>query len=302
MTNCSYYCHQATSIGLSTTIGTGTATVELADLGGADLVFVIGANPASNHPRFIHQLKAVRDRGGDVIVINPAKESGLVKFAVPKSPKSLLKGGDEIASYYLQPNIGTDVTLLLGIIKAVIELNAADLGFISMHTEAFEALSLQANTTGWATIERTTGVGRQDIEAVAKAYSQSSNAVFAWGMGLTHHANGVENVEYVANLALLRGMVGRVNAGLLPLRGHSNVQGIGTIGVKPVLTEEIMSAMEHEFDISLSRKDGLDTLASIQAAMKNRWMPYSLWGEIYSQRLLIALLQIKHLIISIKPF
>ena len=83
--NCSYYCHQATSEGLKTTIGKGTSTVELEDLTGADLIFVIGANPASNHPRFIHMLKACRDRGGDVIVINPAKEPGLVKFAVPKS-------------------------------------------------------------------------------------------------------------------------------------------------------------------------------------------------------------------------
>ena len=266
VTNCSYYCHQATSVGLSTTIGTGTATVELADLGGADLVFVIGANPASNHPRFIHQLKAVRDRGGEVIVINPAKESGLIKFAVPKSPKSMIKGGDEIASCYLQPNIGTDVTLLVGIIKAVIELDAADINFIQSHTEHYDKLLDQAQSTNWESIESTTGVKRQDIEAVAKVYAQSNNAIFAWGMGLTHHSNGVENVEYVANLALLRGMVGRVNAGLLPLRGHSNVQGIGTIGVKPVLTEEVMAAMEHEFDISLPRGKGLDTLASIQAA------------------------------------
>ena len=98
VTNCSYYCHQATSVAMDATIGTGTATVELADLKKSDLVFVIGANPSSNHPRFIHLLKSVRDRGGQVVIINPAKEPGLVKFAVPKSPKSMLKGGDEIAS------------------------------------------------------------------------------------------------------------------------------------------------------------------------------------------------------------
>ena len=78
--NCSYYCHQATSVGLSSTIGRGTATVELDDLELADLIFVMGANPASNHPRFIHKLKACRDRGGHVIVINPAKEAGLSKI------------------------------------------------------------------------------------------------------------------------------------------------------------------------------------------------------------------------------
>ncbi len=113
--NCSYYCHQATSEGLATTIGKGTATVELDDLAGADLIFVIGANPASNHPRFIHMLKACRDRGGQVIVINPAREPGLIKFAVPKSPRSMLSGGSEIASDYLQPRIGSDLALFKGL-------------------------------------------------------------------------------------------------------------------------------------------------------------------------------------------
>ena len=300
VTNCSYYCHQATSVGLSTTIGTGTATVELADLSGADMVFVMGANPASNHPRFIHQLKAVRDRGGEVVVINPAKESGLVKFAVPKSPRSLLKGGDEIASFYLQPHIGSDVAVLLGLIKAVIELDAIDHEFIQSYTEKFAELQQQAMITTWQTIEHITGIPRNELECVAKAYSQSKNSVFAWGMGLTHHTNGVENVEYVANLALLRGMIGRQYAGLLPLRGHSNVQGIGTIGVKPVLTEQVMAAMEAEFDISLPRAGGLDTLASLQAA-HNKQMHAALimGGNLYaatpdSQFASQALNNIKH--------
>ena len=105
--NCSYYCHQATSVGLGSTIGTGTATVELDDLDGCDLIFLIGANPASNHPRFIYKLKECRERGGHVVVINPAKEPGLIKFAVPKSPKSMLQGGSDIASHYLQPKVGS---------------------------------------------------------------------------------------------------------------------------------------------------------------------------------------------------
>ena len=127
--NCSYYCHQATSEGLATTIGKGTASVELEDLTGADLIFVIGANPSSNHPRFIHMLKNCRERGGQVIVINPAKEPGLVKFAVPKSPSSMLKGGSDIASDYLQPRIGSDIALMKGIAKAVIAQGTQDQGF-----------------------------------------------------------------------------------------------------------------------------------------------------------------------------
>jgi len=132
--NCSYYCHQATSVGLASTIGSGTATVELADLELTDLVFVIGANPASNHPRFIHKLKECRDRGGHVVIINPAKEAGLVKFALPKSPRSLLAGGSEIASEYLQPKIGSDIFVFKGIAKALIDFDALDHGFINQYT------------------------------------------------------------------------------------------------------------------------------------------------------------------------
>lgn len=264
--NCSYYCHQATSIGLKTTIGTGTATVELDDLEHCDLIFVIGANPSSNHPRFIHKLKACRDRGGHVIVINPAREAGLVKFAIPKSPASMLKGGDWIASEYLQPRIGSDIALLKGLMKAVIECGAEDRGFIDAHAAGFDALKADIEATSWDQITKRTGLARADIQRVADIYAQSRNAVFAWGMGVTHHLHGSDNVEYIANLALLRGQVGRIGAGLLPLRGHSNVQGIGTIGVKPVLTAEVLMRMESAYGVTLPKGAGYDTMAGLHAA------------------------------------
>lgn len=264
--NCSYYCHQATSVALDETIGTGTATVELEDLSHCDMVFVMGANPSSNHPRFIHQLKGVRDRGGKVIIINPAKEPGLVRFAVPKSAKSMLTGGTWIASDYLQPMIGSDVALLKGIAKSVLEKQGENADFISQYTNKFEDFRQDIESTDWETIEQTTGVPKQQITKIADQYIASKNTVFSWGMGMTHHQHGVENVEYISNLALLRGMIGKPGAGLLPLRGHSNVQGIGTIGVKPVLTEDILQKLESELDVQLPKTKGMDTLACINAA------------------------------------
>ncbi|HEV7689177.1 MAG TPA: molybdopterin dinucleotide binding domain-containing protein, partial [Hyphomonadaceae bacterium] len=118
----------------------------------------------------------------------------------------------------------------------------------------------------WELVEAATGVGRGEIGAVADAYIAAKSAVFAWGMGMTHHVHGVENIEMIVNLALLRGMIGRPFAGLLPLRGHSNVQGIGTVGVKPVLAEDVFGRMEKHFGIRLSRDAGLDTMASMKAA------------------------------------
>ncbi len=264
--NCSYYCHQATSEGLATTIGKGTSTVELEDLTGADLIFVIGANPSSNHPRFIHMLKACRDRGGQVVIINPAKEPGLVKFAVPKSAKSMLSGGTDIASDFLQPRIGEDIALLKGLVKAVFEAGAEAPEFIESYCEDFEAFKADLDTLSWPEIEGRCGVPRGDIERVAALYAASENTVFAWGMGMTHHTHGVSNVEAIANLALVRGMVGKRYAGLLPLRGHSNVQGIGTIGVKPVLAEDVLQKIEESYGHKLPRTRGFDTMACMRAA------------------------------------
>ena len=264
--NCSYYCHQATGVGLGSTIGTGTSTVELEDLDRADFLLVIGANPSSNHPRFIHKLKAVRDRGGEVVIINPAKEAGLVRFALPKSVKSMLSGGDWIASDYLQPRIGSDLALLKGLAKAVLDMHAEDAAFIAEHSTGFDAFRTDIAATSWDDIVARTGLTRAEIQRVAALYARAQNAVIAWGMGITHHLNGCDNVEYIANLALLRGQIGRPGAGLLPLRGHSNVQGIGTIGVKPVLAKDVLARMEEAFGTVLPKGTGMDTMACMQKA------------------------------------
>ncbi|MEJ2669462.1 MAG: FdhF/YdeP family oxidoreductase, partial [Gammaproteobacteria bacterium] len=264
--NCSYYCHQATAVGLHNSIGTGTATVELADLAESDLIFVIGANPSSNHPRFIHKLKACRDRGGHVIVINPAKEAGLVRFAVPKSAKSLLTGGTWIASEYVQPRIGSDLALFTGIGKALLEMNAIDQTFITQYTNHFDTYRQQLEHSTWDELCEATGLDQASIRTIAKHYAEAKHVVFAWGMGITHHRFGVENVEGIINLALLRGMIGKRYAGLLPLRGHSNVQGIGTIGVKPVLAETVFNNIQRHFNVTLPQQAGLDTLACLTTA------------------------------------
>lgn len=264
--NCSYLCHQATSVALNNAIGTGTSTVELQDLVNCDMVILVGANPASNHPRLIHQLKALRERGGHVIVINPARENGLVRFAVPKSPKSMFSGGTWIASDYLQPRPGSDVHVLKGLAKAVLAAGSEDRAFIADHTNGFEAFCADLDATSWDVITTGCGLARADIERVGRRYGEAQRVIFAWGMGLTHHRTGVENIEALANLALLRGMVGKHSAGLLPLRGHSNIQGIGTVGVKPVLPAAERARLERELGLSLPREAGLDTMAGLRAA------------------------------------
>jgi molybdopterin-dependent oxidoreductase alpha subunit len=292
--NCSYYCHQASGVGLSSAVGGGTATVTLDDLEHCDLVFLIGGNPASNHPRLMATLADVRRRGGNVVVVNPLREAGLVNFRIPSRPLSLLLGS-KIASLYVQPNIGGDIALLTGVAKRLFEMNAYDprayqqferpspadveasdqqrppglaphdFDFLGALFEGYWPFREHVERTAWDEITRASGVDGAVIDRVAALYAASRATVFAWTMGITHHEHGVDNVRAIANLALLRGMVGRPHAGLLPIRGHSNVQGVGSMGVTPKLRDAVFERLQTHFGVKLPTTPGLDTLSCVEA-------------------------------------
>jgi molybdopterin-dependent oxidoreductase alpha subunit len=263
--NCSYYCHQASGVGLGRTLGTGTATVVLEDVEKGDLFFLIGGNPASNHPRLMRSLMLIRRRGGKVIVINPVKEVGLVNFRVPSDLRSLLLGSP-IASLYVQPHIGGDIALLTGVAKAVLERQAEDQTFIAQATEHSEAFQQHVRNIAWEALEEGSGIDRATMDRMADLYCKARHVVFGWTMGITQHEHGVANVQAIVNLALLRGMVGRPQAGLLPIRGHSNVQGIGSVGVTPALKQAIFERLETHLGVRLPTTPGLDTMGCMQAA------------------------------------
>ena len=287
--NCSYYCHQASGVGLTAALGTGTATIALEDLEHCDLVFLIGANPASNHPRLMRQLMNLRCRGGEIIVINPLRETGLVNFAVPSDLRSLFFGSP-IATEYVQPHIGGDLALLTGIAKQLLETeprasaramarlsngvaktaNAVSYDFITSCTDGFQDFATTIRSISWDNIVHSSGVNHTTISRIAELYAKSERAIFAWTMGITHHAHGTDNVRAIVNLALLRGMVGKAGAGLLPIRGHSNVQGIGSVGVTPALKQAVFDRLQNHFGVKLPTAPGLDTLACIDAMHAGR--------------------------------
>jgi molybdopterin-dependent oxidoreductase alpha subunit len=279
--NCSYYCHQASGVGLTESVGASTATVSLEDVEGTDVYFLIGGNPASNHPRLMRTLMTIRRRGGHVIVINPVREVGLINFSVPSDVRSLFFGSS-IADLYIQPHIGGDMALLTGIAKVVLERGAVDQSYIAHATEGFEAFSAQVKATSWTDIERDSGVDQATITRAADIYCAAKTAVFGWTMGITHHLHGVANVQSIANLALLRGMVGKPNCGLMPIRGHSNVQGMGSMGVVPNLKEKMLGNLESLLKVHLPRSPGLDTMACMTASDEGKVRSaFCLGGNLY---------------------
>jgi molybdopterin-dependent oxidoreductase alpha subunit len=279
--NCSYYCHQASGVGLASSLGSGTATLVLDDVEHADLVFLIGGNPSSNHPRIMTTLMHLRRRGGQVIVVNPVVETGVVNFRVPSSPRSMLFGS-KIATQYVQPHIGGDLALLTGIAKRIDEMGAQDEAFLRDHCLGYDKWIENVRETRWNEIHEKSGVDQVAINEMSERYAAAENVVFCWTMGITHHAHGVQNVQAIANLALMRGMVGRPHAGLMPIRGHSNVQGIGSVGVTPKLKQAIFQRLESEFDIKLPTTPGFDTMACIEAAHKGDLkLGFCLGGNLY---------------------
>ncbi|MGQ0723177.1 MAG: FdhF/YdeP family oxidoreductase [Candidatus Eiseniibacteriota bacterium] len=263
--NCSYYCHAASGVALADVYGSGTASLVLEDLAKTDLVLLAGANPASNHPRLITELVRLRRRGGSVIVVNPVRELGLQRFRVPSDPRSLLFGS-KVAELYLQPHVGGDVALFHALLKGVIEAGAVDEKFVAAHTAGFDAVRRDALEASWDDLVARSGVPRDAVDAAVRRIAGAGKGILAWAMGLTHHRHGVDNVLALANVALARGWLGRPGAGLLPIRGHSNVQGVGSVGVTPKLRAEFARRLEEIFAIRVPEGGGDDTFASMLAA------------------------------------
>lgn len=263
--NCSSYCHQASGVALSRMLGSGTATVTLDDLAHTDLAIVAGANPASNHPRLIVKLTELRQRGGKVIIINPLKEVGLVQFRIPSRPWSL-SFGSRVSDIYLQPHVGSDVAVFKLLLKGVLERGGADRAFLENYVEGWSAVEADVNATSWSDLLERCGLNRNDVDRTVAAIVTAGKGMFLWAMGLTHHEHGVHNILALGNLAMARGWVGRPGCGLLPLRGHSNVQGVGSVGFAPALKRAFSEKMREVYGFSESAGSRLDTYRSMEAA------------------------------------
>jgi molybdopterin-dependent oxidoreductase alpha subunit len=267
LADCSDLCHAPSTIGLKKVFGSGTSMVSLEGLQHSDCLVLIGSNAPANHPRLMNELIQLRARGGKVIIINPQIEIGLVKFASPAFPiKSLLTGGSDISSLYLQPIPGSDVALFVGLQKSLIEQNLIKREYLASFTKNWQQIIDYAEDISWDNITNTCGLSQEEITATADLIGKSESVVFAWAMGITQQANGVDNVFSIANTALITGNAGKIGAGTMPIRGHSNVQGFGSMGVTVNLREEIKQALSKLLGKPVSETPGYHTRDLIAAA------------------------------------
>lgn len=261
-------CHETTSVALNELIGSPVGTCVLDDFEKCDAMFFFGQNTGTNSPRFLHPLQKAVERGCKVVTFNPIREKGLTSFINPQRPLQMLTGQETpISCQYLQPRAGGDIAAIMGLCKFVLAEDVRqggtviDHAFIAQHCTGFEAFHAQADATSWERIEQESGLRRADIEEAGRVYVEAERVIGVYGMGLTQHVHGFENIAMLVNLLLMRGHIGREGAGICPVRGHSNVQGQRTVGIaeKPELVPlDKLAAM---FDFDPPRSEGMNTVA-----------------------------------------
>lgn len=268
-------CHESTSVALPESIGVPVGTVTLEDFRDTDCIFFFGQNVGSNSPRMLHDLQDAVRRGVPIVTFNPLRERGLVEFINPQAPGEMLSGAaTPISSQYHQLKAGGDIAALYGLCKALIEADdqvrangggrVLDEAFISEHTHGFDEFANKARALDWTDLESRSGLTRGAMEAAARVYAQANRVIGIYGMGLTQHRKGVETVQMLVNLLLLRGNIGTPGAGICPVRGHSNVQGQRTVGIteKPELVP--LGRLAKQFGFKPPHEKGLNTIEACE--------------------------------------
>ncbi|MET0517376.1 MAG: FdhF/YdeP family oxidoreductase [Burkholderiaceae bacterium] len=279
--DCSNMCHEATSRALPRTVGVGKATVTLGDFEHCDTIMIFGQNPATNHPRMLGQLRECAKNGATIVSINPLRERGLERFTDPQSPVEMLTmSSTKIASVFLRPRLGGDLALIQGVAKRLIELDdearltgvdaLLDWPFIQQHCAGFEAYADDLRDQPWQVLVEESGVPYEEIDHLTRIYARGKAVIATWGMGLTQHKHSVATVQALSNLMMLRGNIGRPGAGLLPVRGHSNVQGNRTVGIENKPSPAFSARLASAFNFTPPAEEGYDVVETIAAMLDGR--------------------------------
>ncbi len=230
--NSARLCHAASTVAMKATLGHGASTCSYADWLGADLIVLFGSNVANNQPVTTKYLHRARKNGAQVAVVNPYREPGLERYWIPSIPESALHG-TALADHWFHVHTGGDLAFLVGVLRTLAERGGIDDAFVRERTKGFEEALSMASAVDWDRITHDSGMSREQIGAFADLLMARPNAVFVWSMGLTQHAHGVDTVKALVNVGLARGLPGRPHRGLVPIRGHSGVQGGAEVGCVP---------------------------------------------------------------------
>ena len=274
--NAARICHSPSTAGLKASLGAAATTCSYKDWIGTDLLVFIGSNVANNQPVTVKYLHWAKKAGTRLVVINTYREPGMERYWVPSIPESALFGTKFAEDFFLV-NMGGDIAFLNGTIKHMIENGWVDQSFIELYTNGFEELKASLDAQSWEELERISGASKEEMYAFAKMVGEAQKAVFVWSMGITQHECGEDNVRSIINLALTKGFVGREGCGLMPIRGHSGVQGGAEMGCyatvfpggKPI-TPENAAQLSEQWGFEVPTTKGLIAPEMINAAYEGQ--------------------------------
>ena len=265
--NSARLCHAASTVGMKRTVGYGATTCSYSDWIGTDLIVFFGSNTPNNQPVTMKYLYEARLAGTRVAVVNTYFEPGLQKYWVPSVPESAVFG-TRFADDWFGVDTGGDLAFLCGVLKALITGGGVDADFVARSTTGFAAAQAQVEGMTWEQLEQGSGTARAEMERFARLLAGARNGIFVWSMGLTQHAHGVATIEALVNIGLARGWVGREKVGLMPIRGHSGVQGGAEVGCAPGLEEPQSTRFAEVWGFPCPSFKGLTAAEMVDAAYR----------------------------------
>ena len=268
--HCTRLCHASSVAALLEGIGSGAVSNPVRDVEFADLMIVIGANPAANHPVAASFIKNAAERGAKLVMMDP-RQTPLARHAWRT----------------LQFRPDADVALLLSMACVILEEGLTDPAFIAARTEGFDAFSAAALQYPPERMAPITGIEADTVREVARAYARGPNSIIFWGMGVSQHTHGTDNVRCLIALALMTGQIGRAGTGLHPLRGQNNVQGASDAGLIPMMfpdyqrvaEPEVRARFESLWGAKLPAEPGLTVVEIMDAATAGRIRGMYIEGE-----------------------
>jgi len=274
--NSARLCHAPSTRVLKSMLGATGSTCSYVDWIESDLIVLIGADVANNQPVTTKYLYYAKQKGAKIVLVNPLKEPGLTRYWIPSVVESALFG-TKLADAHFPLDHGGDGAFFVGGLKALIEFGGVERAWVAEHTEDWAQVEAQAQGASWESLEALSGASRASMADFAAVVLKAERVVFVWSMGVTQHTTGSSNVRALVNLALARGMVGKDGAGLMPIRGHSGVQGGSEVGCVPnglpgarPLDDAGRAAMAGLWGFAPPAGPGLDARAMIDAAHEGK--------------------------------
>jgi molybdopterin-dependent oxidoreductase alpha subunit len=267
-------CHAPSTYALKETIGVAATTCSFADVLETDLVVLIGSNPANNQPVFMKYLYEAKRNGTKVAVVNPYLEPGLDRYWVPSSAESAVFG-TKICDLHVPVRPGGDAAFCNAVLKVLIERGAVDHEFIAERTEGWDELVASLEAQPMAALLAAAGLTETQVRDFADLYAGSRTAILIWSMGITQHRASVDGVRAIVDLGLAGGNVERDGAGLMPIRGHSGVQGGAEMGAYATafpggapVDEEHAAEMAARWGFDVPSSPGLTAPEMVEAAAR----------------------------------